>query len=58
MSNLPSKKNISKKGKKAIKKVVKNVERNERRTIAGGNGSVQTINATAKMASKIMGPVS
>lgn len=52
MSNLPSKKNISKKGKKAVKKVVKKVEKN----LAGNsNGSVATINATAKMASKIMG---
>ena len=56
MSNLPSKKNISKKGKKAIKKVVKKVERREHRNLAGNsNGSVATINATAKMASKVMG---
>lgn len=53
MSNLPSKKNISKKGKKAVKKVVKAVEK---KNLSGSNKStVSTINATAKMASKIMG---
>lgn len=54
MSNLPSKKNISKKGKKAIKKVVKVVEKKQNLSGAG-RASVSTINATAKMASKIMG---
>lgn len=53
MSNLPGKKNISKKGKKAIKKVVKRVE--QRNLSGNANGSVASINATAKMASKIMG---
>lgn len=54
MSNLPSKKNISKKGKKAVKKVVKVVEKKQ--NLAGASrSSVNTINATAKMASKIMG---
>lgn len=54
MSNLPSKKNISKKGKKAVKKVVKVVEKKQGLS-GSGKASVNTINATAKMASKIMG---